>query len=71
MRYQQAKAQGLPIAFSVVEAACKTLATQRMKQSAMKWDRKEAKPFSPWGEPKAGIASTVGGCSWLPPTRQW
>ena len=37
MRYQQAKAQGLPIASGVVEAACKTLATQRMKQSGMKW----------------------------------
>jgi hypothetical protein len=29
--------KGLPIASGVVEAACKTLATQRMKQSGMSW----------------------------------
>ena len=29
--------QGLPIASGVVEAACKTLVTQRMKQSGMMW----------------------------------
>ena len=37
MRYAQAKAQGLPIGSGVVEAACKTLATQRMKLSGMQW----------------------------------
>jgi hypothetical protein len=37
MQYQQAKAQKLPIGSGVVEAACKTLATQRMKLSGMQW----------------------------------
>jgi len=36
-RYQHFKAQGLPIGSGVVEAACKTLVTQRMKQSGMRW----------------------------------
>jgi hypothetical protein len=37
MRYQQFAAEGLPIGSGVVEAACKTLVTQRMKQSGMRW----------------------------------
>lgn len=37
MRYQEARARGLPIGSGVVEAACKTLATQRMKLSGMQW----------------------------------
>lgn len=37
MRYQHFAAQGLPIGSGVVEAACKTLVTQRMKQSGMRW----------------------------------
>jgi hypothetical protein len=37
MHYAQYKAQGLPIGSGVVEAACKTLVTQRMKQSGMRW----------------------------------
>jgi hypothetical protein len=37
MHYQHFKAQGLPIGSGVVEAACKTLVTQRMKQSGMRW----------------------------------
>ena len=37
MRYAQAKAQHLPIGSGVVEAACKTLATQRLKRSGMRW----------------------------------
>jgi hypothetical protein len=37
MRYQQLAARGLPIGSGVVEAACKTLVTQRMKQSGMRW----------------------------------
>jgi hypothetical protein len=37
MRYAQAQAQHLPIGSGVVEAACKTLATQRMKRSGMRW----------------------------------
>lgn len=37
MRYQEYAAKGLPIGSGVVEAACKTLVTQRMKQSGMRW----------------------------------
>ena len=37
MDYAQYQAQGLPIGSGVVEAACKTLATQRLKQSGMSW----------------------------------
>lgn len=37
MHYAEAKAQRLPIGSGVVEAACKTLVTQRMKRSGMRW----------------------------------
>lgn len=37
MRYAEMRAQGLPIGTGVTEAACKTLVTQRMKQSGMRW----------------------------------
>ena len=37
MRYATAAASGLPIGSGVVEAACKTLVTQRMKRSGMRW----------------------------------
>jgi hypothetical protein len=37
MHYQEARAQGLPIGSGVVEAACKTLASQRLKLSGMQW----------------------------------
>lgn len=37
MHYQRLATQGLPIGSGVVEAACKTLVTQRMKQSGMRW----------------------------------
>ncbi|MGH2609979.1 MAG: hypothetical protein ACRDHF_12945 [Tepidiformaceae bacterium] len=37
MRYAQWKAKNLPIGSGVVEAACKTLVTQRMKRSGMRW----------------------------------
>jgi hypothetical protein len=37
MRYHQFVAEGLPIGSGVVEAACKTLVTQRLKQSGMRW----------------------------------
>ena len=36
-RYAERKAQGLPIGSGVVEAACQTLVTQRMKRSGMRW----------------------------------
>jgi hypothetical protein len=37
MRYADYIRRGLPIASGVMEAACKTLVTQRMKQSGMAW----------------------------------
>lgn len=37
MRYAETKAQNLPIGSGVIEAACKTLATQRLKRSGMRW----------------------------------
>ena len=37
MDYATYADQGLPIGSGVVEAACKTLATQRMKRSGMSW----------------------------------
>lgn len=37
MAYARYKELGLPIGSGVVEAACKTLATQRMKRSGMSW----------------------------------
>ncbi len=37
MRYAEMKAQGLPVGSGPVEAACKTLVAQRMKQSGMRW----------------------------------
>lgn len=37
MRYADYKQQGLPIGSGVVEAACKTLVTHRMKRSGMRW----------------------------------
>jgi hypothetical protein len=43
MDYADSQARGLPIGSGVVEAACKTLATQRLKRSGMRWrDGKQA-----------------------------
>lgn len=37
MGYADLKARGLPIGSGVVEAACKTIVTQRLKNSGMRW----------------------------------
>ena len=37
MQYAAMRARGLPIGSGVVEAACKTLVSQRMKNSGMRW----------------------------------
>ena len=37
MGYANAKARGLPIGSGVVEAVCKTLVTERLKRSGMRW----------------------------------
>ena len=39
MQYAEMKAEGLPIGTGVTEAACKTLVTQRLKQSGMRWSQ--------------------------------
>ena len=49
MGYAEAKARHLPIGSGVVEAACKTLVTQRMKRSGMRWRHVRGLP------PSAGI----------------
>lgn len=38
LRYWEYKAVGLPIGSGVTEAACKTVFTQRLKQSGMRWE---------------------------------
>ena len=42
MRYADAQRQNLPIGSGVVEASCKTLATQRLKNSGMRWSDRGA-----------------------------
>ncbi|MCP4448455.1 MAG: hypothetical protein GY811_24395 [Myxococcales bacterium] len=37
MRYSAYRDEALPIGSGVIEAACKTLVTQRMKNSGMRW----------------------------------
>ncbi len=37
MNYAKLAAEGLPIGSGIVEAACKTLVTQRLKRSGMRW----------------------------------
>ena len=37
MGYADAKAKGVPIGSGIVEAACKTLVTERLKRSGMRW----------------------------------
>jgi hypothetical protein len=39
MSYARLRAQHLPIGSGVIEAACKTLVTQRLKRSGMRWRR--------------------------------
>lgn len=45
MHYAQYIRDGLPIASGVMEAACKTLVTQRMKQSGMAWTLAGGQPI--------------------------
>lgn len=38
LRYEEYRRQGLPIGSGVTEAACKTVFTQRLKRSGMRWE---------------------------------
>lgn len=42
MRYAEFRAQGLPIGSGITEAACKTVFTQRLKLSGMRWSNNGA-----------------------------
>jgi hypothetical protein len=42
MRYHEYRAQNLPIGSGVTEAACKTVVTQRLKLSGMRWEKANA-----------------------------
>ena len=77
MRYAALKEQGLPIGSGVTEAACKTLATQRMKRSGMRWGEQgdQAIPKRRAQYPSAlscrAIASSEPGpCSHIPTRRR-
>jgi hypothetical protein len=48
LRYAQVAAQKLPIGSGVVEAACKTLAAQRMKGSGMRWRQPGGQAILTW-----------------------
>lgn len=48
MRYAQVAEQKLPIGSGVVEAACKTLATQRMKGAGMRWRQRGGQAILTW-----------------------
>ena len=45
MHYTDYIRNGLPIASGVMEAACKTLVTQRLKQSGMAWSQAGGQPI--------------------------
>jgi hypothetical protein len=45
MHYAEYIRQGLPIASGVMEASCKTLVTQRLKQSGMAWTQAGGQPI--------------------------
>jgi hypothetical protein len=45
MHYAEYVRNGLPIASGVMEAACKTLVTQRLKQSGMAWSQAGGQPI--------------------------
>src|SRR5207302_1536554 len=42
MDYARYRRQGLPIGSGVTEAACKTVFTQRLKRSGMRWHKESA-----------------------------
>ncbi len=59
MHYPQRLRDGLPIASGVIEAACKTLVTQRLKQSGMAWS-------IPGGQAILTLRSLIQSDRWQP-----
>ena len=59
MHYAEYIRNGLPIASRVMEAACKTLVTQRLKQSGMAWTQ-------PGGQPILTLRSLIQSDRWKP-----
>jgi hypothetical protein len=59
MHYAEYVRNGLPIASGVMEAACKTLVTQRLKQSGMAWTQAG-------GQPILTLRSLIQSARWQP-----
>ena len=57
MRYFEQRSKGLMIGSGVVEAACKTLVTQRLKQSGMRWSVAGAQAilYAAWVGPERAL----------------
>lgn len=56
MRYAQFRKHGLFVGSGVMEAGCKTICGQRLKQSAMHWTVRGATPFSPCAAANSALA---------------
>lgn len=64
MHYAEYVRQKLPIASGVVEAACKTLVAQRLKQSGMRWSK-------PGGQAIVTLRSLIQSERWAPAWTLW
>jgi hypothetical protein len=65
MRYADLKARGFMIGSGIVEAACKTLVAQRLKQSGMRWSAGGAQAIlTPRGGTRASASTRPG--PWSP-----
>lgn len=64
MDYAEYIRNGLPIASGVMEAACKTLVTQRLKQSGMAWTQAG-------GQPILTLRSLIQSNRWQPAWELW
>ncbi|MGH8656087.1 MAG: hypothetical protein ACREYE_29645, partial [Gammaproteobacteria bacterium] len=66
MRYAEAQANALPIGSGVVEAACKSLAIERMRRSGMRWRHRGGQAILTFRAPHQserfdrGLETTVG-----------
>ena len=66
MDYARTAARSLPIGSGVTEAACKTLVTQRMKRSGMRWRTSEALTTRSCAIPRRVWKRCRGYRRWLP-----